>query len=113
LRAIEQAFRAPLEAGEVEPAHIEAIGLGSPENTNGPARLILVSSNLVKLAEGATPSLGPPIVEPPFLMASLNLGPEPFSAILAEKTIRFRIYSCPQNGTMAHGKRCSKKKHFA
>lgn len=44
--AIEQACRAILKAGAIEPAQIEAVGLGFPGNTNGPAGIVLVSSNL-------------------------------------------------------------------
>ncbi len=44
--AIEQAYRALCEASEVEAKDIEAIGLGFAGTTNGPAGVVLVSSNL-------------------------------------------------------------------
>lgn len=44
--AIEQAYRAVLEISSIDPADIEAVGLGFPGNTNGPAGIVLVSSNL-------------------------------------------------------------------
>ena len=44
--AIEQAFRAVIRQSGVEIAEIEAVGLGFPGNTNGPAGLVLVCSNL-------------------------------------------------------------------
>ncbi len=46
IKAIEQAYRAIVKEGRVEAANIEAVGLGFPGNTNGPAGLVLVSSNL-------------------------------------------------------------------
>lgn len=48
IAAIEQAYQALLETSPitVAGADIEAVGLGFPGNTNGPAGLVLVSSNL-------------------------------------------------------------------
>jgi glucokinase len=46
IEAIEQAFRAIVAASGVEPAQLEAVGLGFPGNTNGPAGIVLVCSNL-------------------------------------------------------------------
>lgn len=46
ISAIEAAYRAVLAQSGVEPAGIEAVGLGFPGNTNGPAGLVLTSSNL-------------------------------------------------------------------
>lgn len=46
IAAIEQACRAVIEVGNIDPADIEAVGLGFPGNTNGPAGIVLVSSNL-------------------------------------------------------------------
>lgn len=46
ISAIEAAYQAILAQSGVEPANIEAVGLGFPGNTNGPAGLVLTSSNL-------------------------------------------------------------------
>jgi glucokinase len=46
IRAIEDAYRHLVEESRVETADIEAVGLGFPGNTNGPAGVVLVSSNL-------------------------------------------------------------------
>lgn len=46
IEAIEQAYRAVLAQSSVPAAEIEAVGLGFPGNTNGPAGVVLVSSNL-------------------------------------------------------------------
>lgn len=46
IRAIEDAYWHLVEASRVEAAGIEAVGLGFPGNTNGPAGMVLVSSNL-------------------------------------------------------------------
>ena len=46
IRAIEEAYRCLIEASRIEAAAIEAVGLGFPGNTNGPAGVVLVSSNL-------------------------------------------------------------------
>jgi glucokinase len=65
--AIEKAYRAVLAEGKVEATNIEAVGLGFPGNTNGPAGLILVSSNLpawnhFPLRDTLTERLGVPVV---------------------------------------------------
>ncbi len=44
--AIEQAYQAVIVAGDIAPTEIEAVGLGFPGNTDGPAGIVLVSSNL-------------------------------------------------------------------
>jgi glucokinase len=46
IRAIEDVYRCLIEESRVEVAEIEAVGLGFPGNTNGPAGIVLVSSNL-------------------------------------------------------------------
>lgn len=46
INAIEAAYRAVMAQACVDPAEIEAVGLGFPGNTNGPAGLVLVCSNL-------------------------------------------------------------------
>lgn len=46
IRAIEEAYRCLVEESRVKAAEIEAVGLGFPGNTNGPAGIVLVSSNL-------------------------------------------------------------------
>jgi glucokinase len=46
IAAIEQACRAVIEQSQVQVSDIEAVGLGFPGNTNGPAGIVLVSSNL-------------------------------------------------------------------
>ncbi|HEX9923707.1 MAG TPA: ROK family protein [Anaerolineae bacterium] len=46
ISAIEAAYRAILAQSGVKTANIEAVGLGFPGNTNGPAGLVLTSSNL-------------------------------------------------------------------
>lgn len=46
IRAIEEAYRCLVKESRVEAAEIEAVGLGFPGNTNGPAGIVLVSSNL-------------------------------------------------------------------
>jgi glucokinase len=46
IEAVVQAYDAILEQSQVPPANIEAVGLGFGGNTNGPAGLVLVSSNL-------------------------------------------------------------------
>jgi glucokinase len=44
--AIEQAYRIVVEDSQVDSCDIQAVGLGFPGNTNGPAGLVLVCSNL-------------------------------------------------------------------
>ncbi len=46
IRAIEEAYRCLIKESGIEVAEIEAVGLGFPGNTNGPAGIVLVSSNL-------------------------------------------------------------------
>ena len=46
IAAIVQAYQAVLEKSRISQAEIEAVGLGFGGNTNGPAGIILVSSNL-------------------------------------------------------------------
>jgi glucokinase len=46
INAIEGVYRALLDAGNVQPHKIEAVGLGFAGTVNGPAGLVLVSSNL-------------------------------------------------------------------
>jgi glucokinase len=43
---IVQAYHAVLEVSQIKPTDIEAVGLGFGGNTNGPAGVVLVSSNL-------------------------------------------------------------------
>ena len=65
--SIEKAYRAVLAEGKVEATNIEAVGLGFLGNTNGPAGLILVSSNLpawnhFPLRDTLAERLGVPVV---------------------------------------------------
>ena len=46
ITAIEQACHAVIRQSRVDASDIEAVGLGFPGNTNGPAGIVLVSSNL-------------------------------------------------------------------
>ncbi len=46
LSAIEEAYRVVIAQAGAAPADIEAVGLGFPGNTNGPAGMVLISSNL-------------------------------------------------------------------
>lgn len=46
IEAIVQAYQALNQASSVDPAQIEAVGLGFGGNTNGPAGIVLVSSNM-------------------------------------------------------------------
>ncbi|MBE7470605.1 MAG: hypothetical protein DPW09_22860 [Anaerolineae bacterium] len=46
IRAIEEAYHCLIKESGVEMTEIEAVGLGFPGNTNGPAGIVLVSSNL-------------------------------------------------------------------
>ena len=46
IAAIEQAYQDLLSQSGVNPADVEAVGLGFAGNTNGPAGVVLVSSNL-------------------------------------------------------------------
>ncbi len=46
IAAIEQAYRTLIAESKVVTADIEAVGLGFPGNTNGPAGVVLVCSNL-------------------------------------------------------------------
>ena len=67
IEAIEQAYRAIVAASGVEPAQLEAVGLGFPGNTNGPAGIVLVCSNLpawdhVPLRDIVARRIGVPVV---------------------------------------------------
>ncbi len=67
IEAIEQAYYAILEAGQVEAGQVEAVGLGFGGNTNGPAGVILISSNLpawsnVPLRDIVAKRLGLPVI---------------------------------------------------
>jgi glycyl-radical enzyme activating protein/glucokinase-like ROK family protein len=67
IEAIEQACRQVIIGSQVNPADIEAIGLGFPGNTNGPAGIVLVCSNLpawdhVPLRDIVAARLGLPVV---------------------------------------------------
>lgn len=44
--AIEEAYQTVLKTGEIDPAEVEAVGVGFGGNTNGPAGIVLISSNL-------------------------------------------------------------------
>ena len=46
IEAIEQAYRTVLTQSGVDAAQIEGVGLGFGGNTNGPAGVVLVSSNM-------------------------------------------------------------------
>ncbi len=64
---IEQACYAVLEKDQIEAAEIQAIGLGFPGNTNGPAGIVLISSNLpawdhFPLRDTVAGRLGVPVV---------------------------------------------------
>ena len=65
--AIEQAYRALLDASDVDVASIEAVGLGFPGIVNGPAGIVLTSSNLpawhhFPLRDVISEELGMPVV---------------------------------------------------
>lgn len=65
--AIEQAYRALLDASDVDVASIEAVGLGFPGNVNGQAGIVLTSSNLpawhhFPLRDVISEKLGMPVV---------------------------------------------------
>jgi glucokinase len=65
--AIEQAFRVITERSQVDVSDIEAVGLGFPGNTNGPAGLVLVCSNLpawdhVPLRDIVAERIGLPVI---------------------------------------------------
>ena len=67
IEAIEQAYRQIIAKSQVAPSDIEAVGLGFPGNTNGPAGLVLVCSNLpawdhVPLRDIVAARLGLPVV---------------------------------------------------
>lgn len=67
IEAIEQAYRAIIAESGVQPAQIEAVGLGFPGNTNGPVGIVLVCSNLpawdhVPLRDIVSERLGVPVV---------------------------------------------------
>ncbi len=67
IEAIEQACRAIIAETRLEPAQLEAVGLGFPGNTNGPAGVVLVCSNLpawdhVPLRDIVSQRLGVPVV---------------------------------------------------
>jgi len=67
IEAIEQAYRAIVAASGVDPAQLEAVGLGFPGNTNGPAGIVLVCSNLpawdhVPLRDIVSERIGVPVV---------------------------------------------------
>jgi glucokinase len=73
--AIEQAYGVIIERSQVRTADIEAVGLGFPGNTNGPAGLVLVCSNLpawdhVPLRDIVAERLGVPVL----LENDANLG---------------------------------------
>ena len=65
--AIEQAYRAIIEGSQVKTTGIEAVGLGFPGNTNGPAGIVLVCSNLpawdhIPLRDIVAERIGVPVV---------------------------------------------------
>jgi glucokinase len=67
IEAIEQAYRAIISKSKVDPGDIEAVGLGFPGNTNGPAGLVLVCSNLpawdhVPLRDIVAERIGLPVI---------------------------------------------------
>jgi glucokinase len=67
IRAIEEAYHHLVVESRIEVAEIEAVGLGFPGNTNGPAGIVLVSSNLpawnhFPLRETLIQRLGVPVV---------------------------------------------------
>jgi glucokinase len=67
IEAIEQAYRAIIAETQLEPAQLEAVGLGFPGNTNGPAGIVLVCSNLpawdhVPLRDIVSERIGVPVV---------------------------------------------------
>lgn len=75
IRAIEEAYRCLVEESRVAVGDIEAVGLGFPGNTNGPAGIVLVSSNLpawnrFPLRDTLRERLGVPVV----LENDTNLG---------------------------------------
>lgn len=75
IRAIEEAYRCLIKESGVAVADIEAVGLGFPGNTNGPAGIVLVSSNLpawnrFPLRDTLRERLGVPVV----LENDTNLG---------------------------------------
>lgn len=67
IQAIVQAFQQVVKQSRVAPAEIEAVGLGFPGNTNGPAGIVLVCSNLpawdhVPLRDIVAGRIGVPVV---------------------------------------------------
>ncbi len=46
MQAIEQTYHSIMAENQIQAEEIEAVGLGFPGNTNGPAGIVLVSSNL-------------------------------------------------------------------
>ena len=65
--AVEQAYAALLQPGEIKAADVEAVGIGFAGNTNGPAGVVLVSSNmpdwdLFPLRDVVSRKLGVPVV---------------------------------------------------
>ncbi|MEW5956299.1 MAG: ROK family protein [Chloroflexota bacterium] len=67
IEAIEQVYRVIMAETQLEPAQIEAVGLGFPGNTNGPAGIVLVCSNLpawnhVPLRDIVSERIGVPVV---------------------------------------------------
>jgi glucokinase len=67
IRAIEEAYHHLIAESKIEVAQIEAVGLGFPGNTNGPAGIVLVSSNLpawnhFPLRDTLSQRLGVPVV---------------------------------------------------
>jgi len=67
IEAIVQAYKAVLEESQAKATDIEAIGLGFGGNTNGPAGIVLVSSNLpawnhVPLRDIVAERVGQPVV---------------------------------------------------
>jgi glucokinase len=72
---IEQTYRSIVADCQVNPADLEAVGLGFPGNTNGPAGVVLVCSNLpawnhVPLRDIVAQRIGVPVV----LENDTNLG---------------------------------------
>jgi glucokinase len=67
IQAIEEAYHALVAQGRLDPADIEAVGVGFPGNVNGPAGLVLVCSNLpawnhVPLRDIVAGRIGRPVV---------------------------------------------------
>ena len=65
--AIERVYRAVVAESNVDPAEVEAVGLGFPGNTNGPQGIVLVCSNLpawdhVPLRDIVVERIGVPVI---------------------------------------------------